>query len=139
MEERERSRNDRLIHGYLSAFSSGDPKQVSAHVTDAFVNQHFGVLGAGCETKRVYEKRLQKFLNAFAELRYDVDAVCSDEHQGTARYTMNFKQNDVDFVVPGMMWFEIEDGLISKRIDCWDGLSYLKQANADAEAIAALL
>lgn len=139
MEERTRSRNDRLIQGYLAAFSTGDPFEVSAHVTDAFVNQHFGVLGGGCETKKVYEKRLENFLTSFEELRYDVDALCSDDDQGTARYTMHFKQKGTAFAVQGMMWFDIEDGLIAKRTDCWDGLSYLKQAGADAQTIAGLL
>ncbi|MEO0410421.1 MAG: nuclear transport factor 2 family protein [Pseudomonadota bacterium] len=131
--------NEALIRSYFAGFSSGDPIIVSAHVSDDFVNQHLGILGGGCEGKSVYEERLAKFLTSFAQLRYDVEAVCVDAARGSARYKMHFQQDGRAFEVPGIMWFELANGLIQKRIDCWDGLTYLRQAKADAAAIAGLL
>lgn len=131
--------NDALIRSYLASFSSGEPKRVSAHVAETFVNQHFGHLGGGCEGKAAYEKRLSGFLSGFENLRYDIHDVCAAEHSGTARYEMHFDQDGTHFCVPGMMWFDISGGVIARRIDCWDSLVYLKQANADADAIAKLL
>lgn len=139
MAEVDRS-SDSLIRSYFKAFSSGDPKAVSSHVTDGFINRHLGVLGGGCETKVVYEERLSQFLATFAQLRYDVFATCiGSDGQASARYAMHFVQDGKPFEVPGMMWFELSGGLIAKRTDCWDGLTYLKQAGADAAAIAAML
>jgi ketosteroid isomerase-like protein len=139
MDQHKKTQNSQLIKNYLDAFSSGEPAQVAAHVTEGFINQHFGLLGGGCETKAAYEKRLVGFLAGFNNLRYDVEAVCTEENEGTARYKMHFEQEGTAFEVPGMMWFEIEGGKIAKRIDCWDGLTYLKQAKADAAGIAAML
>lgn len=131
--------NEAHIRSYFAAFSSGQPSVVSAHVSDDFINQHLGILGGGCEGRAVYEERLAKFLTSFAQLRYEVEAVCVDAASGSARYRMHFRQDERDFEVPGIMWFELAGGLITKRIDCWDGLTYLRQAKADAAAIAGLL
>lgn len=139
MDQYAKTPNDDLICSYLKSFASGQPKQVAAHVTDDFVNQHLGLLGAGCETKVVYEQRLAKFLSGFENLNYEIQAVCSTPSQGSARYRMTFDQDGTSFAVPGMMWFEISSGKIAKRIDCWDGLTYLKQAKADSQSIAAML
>ncbi|MEM6834695.1 MAG: nuclear transport factor 2 family protein [Pseudomonadota bacterium] len=135
---RDRS-NDELIRGYLSAFSTGEPTSVSAFVADNFVNEHFGMLGGGCEGKAVYEARLANFLATFQNLRYEITGLCSNEASGSARYQMHFRQDGKDFMVPGIMWFELKDGAIAKRTDCWDGLVYLKQAGTDASAVAAML
>ncbi|MEM7568409.1 MAG: nuclear transport factor 2 family protein [Pseudomonadota bacterium] len=127
------------VRSYLASFSTGEPLSVSANVTDDFVNKHLGVLGGGCEGKIAYEARLENFLTSFAQLRYDALAVVTDAQTGSARYDMHFRQNGTDFTVPGIMWFDFKDGLIARRIDCWDGLTYLRQAKADANAIAAML
>jgi len=29
--------------------------------------------------------------------------------------------------IPGVMWFSVRDDLITKRIDTWDSLTFLKQ------------
>lgn len=139
MDQQQKTQNNQLIRSYLSAFASGDPAQVASHVTDDFVNQHFGLLASGCTSKAVYLERLAGFLAGFANLRYDVEAICVDERQGSARYQMHFEQEGRAFQIPGMMWFEIDGGKIAKRIDCWDGMTYLKQANTDAASIAAML
>ncbi|MEM6683400.1 MAG: nuclear transport factor 2 family protein [Pseudomonadota bacterium] len=131
--------NDLLIRRYLNAFSSGDPEQVAACVTEDFINQHLGMLGGGCTGRDAYLKRLGKFLTDFAALRYDVLETCAHESHGSARYLMHFRQGGAQFEVPGMMWFAFKDGAIAQRTDCWDGLVYLKQAGTSADDIAALL
>jgi len=139
MQTNQSRKSSQVIQSYLAAFSTGVAKTVAAHVAEDFINEHLGLLGGGCVGKSAYEKRLEGFLASFQNLRYEVLAICAEEDKGSARYQMHFKQGGKDFEVPGIMWFALSDGLITKRTDCWDGLTYLKQAEADAAAIAAML
>jgi len=123
----------------LNAFSSGEPAQVAACVTENFVNQHLGLLGGGCTGRDVYLQRLAKFLTDFEQLRYEVLETCAHISHGSARYQMYFNQAGKAFEVPGVMWFAFKDGAIAQRTDCWDGLVYLKQAGTSASDIAGLL
>ena len=128
--------NEKLIRSYLAAFASGEPEAVAAHVCDDFVNEHVGVLGVGCAGKAAYQSRLAGFLSGFENLHYDPEAVTVGGDQGAARYRMHFSDNSKPVQIRGMMWFELRDHLIAKRIDCWDGLSYFKQVGADLADIA---
>ena len=131
--------NTRLIKSYLASFSAARPDDVLEHVHTEFENIHLGVLAQGCSGKVVYAKRLGDFLGAFIDIKYDILDVVADEKKGSCRYQFRFKQNQQSFKVNGMMWFEFKGGLISRRIDCWDGLDYLKQAHSSAEMIEKII
>ncbi|MEM6913230.1 MAG: nuclear transport factor 2 family protein [Pseudomonadota bacterium] len=129
----------KLIEAYLSSFKGGTPDHVASHVTEGFVNEHLGLLGNGCVGREKYKERLHGFLSSFEELSYQIDDIVADDERGAARYEMTFRQSGKPFSVKGVMWFEFEGTLISKRIDCWDGLHYLQQAETSSSDIADLL
>ena len=33
--------------------------------------------------------------------------------------------------IPGVMWFEVSDGLITRRVDTWDSLIYFRQTEQE--------
>ena len=128
-----------LIRSYLLSFQSGDPDGIAAHVSEQFQNEHLGLLGKGCVGRETYRERLKGFLAGFENLSYEPLAIVANEGQGSARYTMRFSQSGREFAVNGMMWFEIANGQITKRIDCWDSLKYFQQAETDISEIEPLL
>lgn len=127
------------ITSYLAAFATADPEAVLEHVHTTFQNTHLGILGQGCVGKEVYRSRLAGFLSQFLNIEYRPLAVIADAQSGSARYEFSFQQNGMDYCISGIMWFEFADGLIAHRIDCWDGLNFVKQAKMSADEIAALL
>ena len=128
-----------LIRSYLMSFKTGDPILVASHVSDDFKNEHLGVLGKGCVSKAVYEERLGGFLARFENLEYEPLDIVADDGRGSARYEMRFKHQGEDVTVPGMMWFELANGKITKRVDCWDSLKYLKQVVVEDSEVLDLL
>lgn len=131
--------NTALITSYLASFSTNVPEKVAAHVAPDFENVHLGILGGGCTGRDVYQQRLAKFLSEFQQISYTVLDTVAEGTNASARYTMAFTQDAKRFEVPGIMWFALCDGLIAKRIDCWDGLVYLRQRGATAQDIADIL
>jgi hypothetical protein len=45
--------------------------------------------------------------------------------------TANFDGHPID--IPGVMLFEIRDGLVAHRTDVWDSLTFLRQTGAVEE------
>jgi ketosteroid isomerase-like protein len=118
---------------YLASFGSGDPDAVAGCVTDDFVNEHLSSLGSGCVGRDEYRRRLPDFLATFAGARYTVldlavdDPADSPDGVVVARYQFQATCAGTPVVVPGVMWFEVRNGSIARRIDVWDGLTYLRQ------------
>jgi ketosteroid isomerase-like protein len=117
----------------MAAFATGDPDAVARHVTDDFVNEHLSALGSGCTGRDEYRRRLPGFLADFARARYDVvDLVVADpahEPSGAAvaRYRFRATHQGTPIDIPGVMWFEVRDGLVARRTDVWDALTFLRQ------------
>jgi len=124
-----------VVRRYLGAFGTADPDQVAACVTDDFVNEHLSELGSGCAGRDEYQRRLPGFIATFDGLRYEVvdivdgDAADAGGATGTvaARYRMLATYESHPIEIPGVMWFEVRDGLIARRTDLWDSLSFLRQ------------
>ena len=112
---------------YLEAFASGDPDAIAALVTDDFVNEHLSELGSGCTGRPEYRRRLPGFLTTFAGARYIVERAVEDGVDVVARYRFTAEYEEVAVDIPGVMWFEVRDGLISRRTDLWDSLTFLRQ------------
>lgn len=117
--------------GYLAAFATGDPEAVAAYVTDDFVNQHLAALGSGCTGRDEYRRRLPGFMASMPQLRYDVadpirDVIAQDDRVCVG-YVLHAVVDGVPVQVPGVMRFEVRDGRIAKRIDCWDSLVFQRQ------------
>lgn len=117
-----------ICRGYLEAFSTGQPDNVVAFVTDDFINEHTAALGGGCVGIDEYRKRLPGFLASMPGLRYDVEDVVAEGDHVFAAYTLRTTVNDKPIAVRGVMRFVVRDGRIAHRIDYWDSLVFQRQA-----------
>lgn len=113
---------------YLAAFASGNPDNVTAMVTDDFVNEHTAALGSGCVGKEEYARRVPGFLASMPGLRYDVEDITADGSSVYAAYTLHTHVNDRDVAVRGVMRFHVVGELVAKRTDYWDSLVFQRQA-----------
>jgi steroid delta-isomerase-like uncharacterized protein len=118
-----------VVAKFLSALGSGDPDAVASCVTEDFVNEHLSELGEGCVGREEYRRRLPGFLSTFTDLRYTIVtlAVIPDAGDVVVRYRFEATYEGTPIDIPGVMWFEIEDGRIAHRTDLWDSLSFLRQ------------
>jgi predicted ester cyclase len=117
-----------ICRGYLDAFSTGQPDNVAAFVTDDFINEHTAALGGGCVGIDEYRKRLPGFLASMPGLRYDIEDVVAEGDHVFAAYTLRTTVNDKPIAVRGVMRFFVRDGRIAHRIDYWDSLVFQRQA-----------
>jgi ketosteroid isomerase-like protein len=117
--------------GYLAAFATGNPEAVAAHVTDDFANEHLAALGSGCVGVDEYRRRLPGFLAFMSGLRYEVADVERDviaqQDRVCIGYTLHAVVDGHTVAVPGVMRFEVREGRIARRIDCWDSLVFQRQ------------
>jgi hypothetical protein len=122
-----------VARGYLAAFATGEPEQVARWVTDDFVNEHLSALGSGCVGRDEYRRRLPGFLGTFVRARYTVlDVVVGDPAEApdgavVARYRFEAEYEGTRIDIPGVMWFDVRDGLVARRTDVWDALTFLRQ------------
>ena len=114
---------------YLEAFASGDPDAIAALVTENFVNEHLSELGSGCVGRDEYRQRLDGFLATFAGATYTIETIGGLDRPGEviARYRFIARYEGTPIDIAGMMWFAVRDGLIARRTDLWDSLSFLRQ------------
>lgn len=135
-----------IVTAYLASFATGDPDAVAACVTDDFVNEHLSELGSGCEGRDEYRRRLPGFLSTFAGASYTIvtlaEIATPDAGDVVVRYRFEATYEDTPIDVPGVMWFDVVDGLIARRTDLWDSLTFLRQTgtspspSADATYVA---
>ena len=128
-----------VARSYLAALGSDDPDAVAAHVTDDFVNEHQSEIGSGCTGRAAYRERLPGFMASFPNRCYTVveavegppldgsDAAGSDTAVVAVRYRFGADAEGHRIDIPGVMWFGIRDGSITRRIDTWDSLTYFRQ------------
>ena len=116
---------DEVALRYLSAFADGDPAD---HVTDDFVNEHTAALGSGCVGRDEYRRRLPGFRADFAGLRYDPEAVVSEDDTVVVAYRMTATFGGKPIDLRGCMWFRIDGDLVAERTDYWDALTFQQQA-----------
>ena len=118
-----------VARSYLASFTSGDPDAVAAHVSAGFVNDHASALGSGCVGRDEYRSRLPGFLASFPGLRYEVQSVTADEASGTVavEYRMTATSDGRPIDIRGVMVMTVDAGLITRRTDYWDALTFLRQ------------
>lgn len=124
-----------VVLRYLSGLSSADVDGVLACVTDGFFNEHTSSLGSSCTGKDTYAGRLPGFLGQFDGLAYDVVDSITERHADGSdrvavryRMTATFDGHPID--IPGVMLFEVVDGLVARRTDVWDSQTFLRQTGA---------
>lgn len=121
-----------LVSSYLASFTSADPEVIVSHVCEEFENNQVGLLGTNCTGRETYRRRLKGFLENFKNLRYTIEEIIEADDRVAVAYKMNAEDNRRPIEIQGAMFFTIQDGLISRRNDYWDGLSYLKQAGINS-------
>jgi steroid delta-isomerase-like uncharacterized protein len=118
---------EELVRSYLTSFASGDPDTIAAHVAADFVNEHASALGRGSVGADEYRSRLPGFLASFPGLRYDVESVIADGERVAVQYLLTATSDGHPIDVRGVMVIDVADGLITRRTDYWDSLTYLRQ------------
>ncbi len=125
---------------YLAAFASGDPDAIVDLVSDDFRNEHLSELGTGSTGRAEYRSRLPGFLETFVGARYTVEAIGelvrsgpdrSDRTDVVARYRFEAAYEGTPIDIVGVMWFEVRSGLIVRRTDLWDSLTFLRQTGQE--------
>lgn len=128
-----------VARSYLAALGNDDPDAVAAHVADDFVNEHQSEIGSGCTGRAAYRERLPGFMATFPNRRYTVVEVVEGPASGdlaaagaetatvAVRYRFGADAEGHRIDIPGVMWFGIRDGSITRRIDTWDSLTYFRQ------------
>lgn len=128
-----------IVRAFLASFETGDPDAVAASVTMDFVNEHLSELGSGCTGRDEYRRRLPQFLSTFVGARYSIVSLAevvettADSDAGSAdvvvvvRYRFHASYEGAAIDIPGAMWFEVRDGLVARRTDLWDSLTFLRQ------------
>ena len=125
---------------YLEALGGTDPSAVAALVADSFRNEHHAELGSGCVGRDEYARRLPGFFATFPNRSYTVHEVARGtllDETGNApgaagtevivNYRFGADAGDVRLDIPGVMWISVRDGEVTRRLDCWDSLSYHRQ------------
>lgn len=116
-----------VVRGYLAAFGRREPDEIAGHVSDGFVNEHTSALGGGCVGRDEYRRRLPGFLQTFDGLRYDVLRLIADGNSVAAEYRLRATVDGHDIDLRGVMTFDVDAGLIARRTDYWDSLTFLRQ------------
>ncbi len=120
-----------IVSTYLASFATGDPDAVAARVTADFVNEQLSELGSGCQGRDEYRRRLADFLSTFAGARYSIVTLAEIATPGAgdvvARYRFEATYEGTPIDIPGVMWFDVRDGLVARRADLWDSLTFLRQ------------
>ena len=133
----DRARQDLTVAlEYVAALGGNDPAEVTARVSENFRNEHHAELGSGCVGRDEYARRLPGFFATFANRHYDVietavGELVDDDRTGGSEVVVRYRLGaDVDGVridIPGVMWISVRDGVVARRLDCWDSLTFHRQ------------
>lgn len=126
--------------GYLTALGGNDPLRVSELVSSDFRNEHHAELASGCTGRAEYEQRLPGFFATFANRHYQivetsVGSLVGDDQEGSEIIVSYRFGADVDGTridIPGVMWISVRSGKVSRRLDCWDSLTFHRQTGTQS-------
>jgi ketosteroid isomerase-like protein len=116
-----------VARSYLESFAAADPDAIAAHVAPGFVNDHASALGSGCVGRDQYRARLPGFLGSFPGLRYEIVSVIAEGDDAAVEYRMTASSEGRPIDIRGVMTMTIRAGLIVRRTDYWDALTFLRQ------------
>ena len=114
---------------YLKSFATGDPSAVAAHVSDDFANEHTSALGDPCRGRDAYLDRLHGFFGAFPGLSYEIEEILASGDRVAAAYVMRARSGGCPIEIRGVMRMTIRCGLVARRTDYFDSLTFLQQTN----------
>jgi len=131
-----------VARSYLAALGGNDPTEVTRLVAEDFVNEHTAELGSGSTGRDEYARRLPGFFEMFPNRRYTVEETALgklvDENDKPAtevivRYRFGADVDGTRIDIPGVMWITVRDGLVTRRLDCWDSLTFHRQTGTPVD------
>ena len=96
-------------------------------MSDDFSNRHTSALGSPSQGKAAYLERLADFLATFAGLTYEAVDIVVEGDRAAAAYVMHAEVDGTPIEIQGVMRLTITDGLIERRVDYFDSLTFLRQ------------
>ena len=96
-------------------------------MSDGFSNVHTSALGLPSRGRADYLERLADFLVTFAGLTYEAEEILVEGDRVAAAYVMRARADGKPFEIRGMMRLTVRDGLIERRVDYFDSLTFLRQ------------
>ena len=100
---------------------------MAAHVDDDFLNLHTSALASPSQGKAAYRERLADFLATFSGLAYEAVDIVVEGDRAAAAYVMRADVDGTPIEIQGMMRLTIRGGLIERRVDYFDSLTFLRQ------------
>ena len=122
-----------VVTGYLQAFSGNDPDAIARFVSEGFRNEHQSELGSNCVGRDEYRRRLPHFLDSFTDRSYAVTDLVTQDFESETVVVVNYRfvathgETGIRIDIPGVMWFGVHGGEITRRTDTWDSLRFLRQ------------
>ena len=96
-------------------------------MSDDFSNQHTSALGSPSQGKATYLERLADFLATFCGLTYETTDIVVEGDRAAASYVMRAQVDGAPIEIQGVMRLTVRDGLIQRRVDYFDSLTFLRQ------------
>lgn len=112
-----------VVEQYLAALNAHDPDAIVSCVAEDFVNEHTSTMAHSRRGRAIYREALEGFLSDFEKLHYEVEQILVDGSAVAVRYRMSFEMRSAGgrpVSVRGVFVFEVEDGLVVRRVDYWD-------------------
>lgn len=122
---------------FLRALAGNDPDAIAALVSEGFRNEHNSALGSDCVGREEYRKRLPHFLDSFQDRSYEIDDLVSQRRDAVTdvvvRYRFRGIYSGADVEIPGVMWLTVRGPVVTRRVDTFDSLTFLRQTGQDDE------
>lgn len=116
---------------FLRALAGNDPDAIAALVAESFRNEHNSALGSDCVGREEYRKRLPHFLDSFQDRSYEIDDIVSQRRDAVTdvviRYRFRGLYAGADVEIPGVMWLTVRGPVVTRRVDTFDSLTFLRQ------------
>ena len=116
---------------FLQAFAGNDADAIADMVSEGFRNEHQNALGSDCVGRDEYRRRIPHFLAAFQDRSYEVDDLVEQRRDAVTdvviRYRFQAIYTDMPIEIPGVMWLTIRGPLVTRRVDTFDSLIFLRQ------------
>ena len=96
-------------------------------MSDDFSNEHTSSLGSPSRGKAAYQERLADFLATFSGLTYEAADIIVEGDRAAAAYVMRARVDGTPIEIQGIMRLTIRGGLIERRVDYFDSLTFLRQ------------
>lgn len=120
-----------VVTGFMREFSRNDPDAIAAMVAENFHNQYLSSLGSDCVGRDEYRRRLPHFLEAFSDRQYEIEDIVAEHREAATDVVVKYRfiavYRGAQIEMPGIVWFAVHNNEITRRVDSWDSLTFLRQ------------